>query len=64
VVGFCLPFAGLVAAILYRWERDEPLRQCPRCGARVKISNQVCMTCGEDLDWPEPLPPSHPSSLP
>jgi hypothetical protein len=54
LVGFCLPFAGLLAAILYRWERDEPRRFCPRCRAVVKLSDQVCMRCGEDLDWPEP----------
>jgi hypothetical protein len=54
LVGFCLPILGLVGAILYRWERYEPMRTCPRCGAELKISDQVCMRCGEDLDWPEP----------
>jgi hypothetical protein len=48
LVGFCLPVLGLLAAILYRWERDEPRRQCRRCGAVIKISDQVCMRCGED----------------
>lgn len=56
VIGFCLPVIGLIAAILYRWERDEPRRQCPRCRAIVKISDQVCMRCGEDLEWPEGAP--------
>jgi hypothetical protein len=54
LVGFCLPILGLIGAILYRWERYEPARACPRCGAKLKISDQVCMSCGEDLDWPEP----------
>jgi hypothetical protein len=59
LVGFCLPVLGLIAAILYRWERDEPVRTCPRCGARVKLADQVCMRCGEDLPWPpEPTPPA------
>jgi hypothetical protein len=56
LIGFCLPGIGLIAALLYRWERDEPRRPCPRCGATVKISDQVCMTCGEDLGWPEGVP--------
>jgi hypothetical protein len=53
LIGFCLPVIGLVGALLYRWERDEPRRACPRCQATLKISDQVCMTCGEDLDWPD-----------
>jgi hypothetical protein len=55
VIGACLPIIGLVAALLYRWERHEPRRACPRCNAALKISDQVCMTCGEDLDWPEQI---------
>jgi hypothetical protein len=54
LVGFCLPFLGLLAALLHRWERYEPRRTCPRCGAKLAIADQVCMGCGEDLDWPEP----------
>jgi hypothetical protein len=61
LVGFCLPGIGLVAALLNRWERNEPYRRCPRCGALRPIADQVCTNCGEDLDWPEPdavvLPP-------
>ena len=49
LVGFCLPVLGLLGAILYRWERDEPRRSCPRCGATLKVSDQVCMRCGEDI---------------
>ena len=51
LVGFALPVAGLIGAILYRWERDEPRMRCPRCGATLKISDQVCMRCGEDIQW-------------
>lgn len=51
LVGFFLPVAGLLAAILYRWERDEPRMQCPRCGKILRISDQVCMRCGEDIVW-------------
>jgi len=37
-----LPFIGLVAAILYRSEKDEPLRRCPSCNNVVKLYVQVC----------------------
>ena len=53
LIGFCLPFLGTVAAALYRSERSEPRRTCPRCQNVVPIHDQVCMRCGEDLDWPE-----------
>jgi hypothetical protein len=48
-----VPVIGLIAAILYRYESDEVRRQCPRCGKIVKLYDQVCMRCGEDLDFPE-----------
>ena len=54
LIGFCLPVLGLLGAILYRWERDEPRMKCPRCGATLKISDQVCMRCGEDIVWESP----------
>jgi len=54
LIGFCLPVVGLLGAILYRWERQEPRRRCPRCGSVRPLSDQVCTSCGEDLDWPEP----------
>ena len=44
---------GIIAALLYRIERNEPLRACPRCGNGVPLSDQVCMRCGRDLDWPQ-----------
>ena len=51
LIGFCLPIVGLAAALLYRWERREPGMSCPRCGATLKISDQVCTRCGEDIVW-------------
>jgi hypothetical protein len=54
LIGFGLPVVGLIAAILYRWEREEPRRRCPRCGSVRPIADQVCTICGEDMDWPEP----------
>jgi hypothetical protein len=48
-----VPFLGLLAAVLYRREQDEVRRQCPSCGRVVKLHDQVCMRCGEDLDFPD-----------
>jgi hypothetical protein len=53
IVGFCLPFLGLVAVILYRSEKVEPERRCPRCGTVHKLYVQVCQKCGLDLDYPD-----------
>jgi hypothetical protein len=52
VSGF-LPGVGLLAAVLYRSERDEIRRQCPTCGKVLKLHVQVCNRCGTDLDFPE-----------
>jgi len=53
LVGFCLPLLGTILALLWRWEKDEPMRQCDECGAVVPVHDQVCMSCGKDLDYPE-----------
>ena len=49
LVGAVLPYFGLIAALLYRHESDEPERACPRCGRTVKLYVQVCPRCGTDL---------------
>jgi hypothetical protein len=53
LVGFCIPVIGTIAAILWRWEGREPRRECPECGSVVALHDQVCMSCGRDLDFPE-----------
>lgn len=53
LVGFVLPFFGTLAALLYRWEREEPLRACEECGRVQPLYVQVCMSCGRDLEFPE-----------
>ena len=52
LIGFVLPLLGTLAAVLYRSERDDPLRECPECGNVVALHDQVCMRCGRDLEWP------------
>ncbi|MGI8632177.1 MAG: hypothetical protein ACR2NA_06450 [Solirubrobacterales bacterium] len=53
IIGAVLPFLGLFAVILYRAEKTEPERDCPRCGKRQKLYVQVCTRCGIDLYLPE-----------
>ena len=48
-----LPVLGLLAALLYRTERDELRRQCPGCGRIVKLHDAICTRCGTELDFPE-----------
>jgi hypothetical protein len=53
LVGFCLPIIGTVLALLWRWEKEEPMRRCDECGTIVPVYDQVCMKCGKDLEFPE-----------
>lgn len=53
LISFCVPFLGLAAALLYRWDRDELRRQCPGCGRVVKLHDALCTRCGAELDFPE-----------
>ena len=62
LVGGVLPAIGLVAVILYRTEKTEPERQCPRCGKVLKLYVQVCPRCGTDLYLPDPAEVHHPQS--
>ena len=52
VVGAGLPVLGTIAAMLYRYERNEPRRQCDECGRVIPITNQVCRRCGADQEYP------------
>lgn len=53
LIGFCLPFVGTLAALVSRQERAELRRQCENCRAVIPLYSQVCMRCGEDLEFPE-----------
>jgi uncharacterized paraquat-inducible protein A len=61
LIGTVLPAIGLVAVILYRSEKQEPERRCPRCGKVLKLYVQVCPRCGEDLYLPDPEQVRHPA---
>jgi len=47
-----VPVLGLLAALLYRTERDELRRQCPGCGKIVKLHDAIFTRCGTELDFP------------
>lgn len=54
VVGSVFLIFGLIAVVLFRVEKDEPERRCPRCGKVEKLYVQVCTRCGQELYMPEP----------
>ena len=53
VISGLLPVLGLLAAVLYRSERDELRRQCPGCGRIVKLHDALCTRCGTELEFPD-----------
>lgn len=65
IIGLVTLVIGLVAAVIYKGDGDEPERLCPSCGMRHKISVQVCRNCGVELYFPaegEILEPGQPSA--
>ena len=48
-----VPFVGLLAAIAYRFDRNELRRQCPRCGKVTKLYDALCTRCGQEFDFPD-----------
>lgn len=53
LISGCVPVFGLLAAIFYRYERDELRRECPGCGRICKIYEALCTRCGTELEFPE-----------
>ena len=53
------PFIGLLAAIFYRNEFDEPHRRCPTCRKIVPMHDALCTRCGTELEFP-PAPAPRP----
>ena len=49
LIGIVLPGLGTLAALLYRFEQNEPRRECPECGNVQPTYVQVCTRCGRDL---------------
>jgi hypothetical protein len=53
LISFCVPFIGLAAAFLYRWDKDELRRACPGCGKVVMLHDALCTRCGTELEFPD-----------
>jgi hypothetical protein len=53
LISFCVPFLGLLTAVLYRYDSKELRRQCPSCGRVVKLHDAVCTVCGAELEFPD-----------
>jgi hypothetical protein len=53
LISFCVPFIGLLAAVMWRYDRKELRRECPRCYRIVMLHDAVCMHCGTELVFPE-----------
>ena len=53
LIGAALPLLGTIAALLYRFERNEPRRECEECGFVMPITSQVCRRCGADQSLPD-----------
>ena len=51
VISGVVPFIGLIAAVLYRSEADEPRRRCPTCGRVCMLHDALCTRCGTELDY-------------
>ena len=58
LIGACVPILGVIVAVFYRMEIDEPRRQCPGCGRIVKLHDAICTRCGTELEYTEEqIPP-------
>jgi len=55
LISAIVPIFGLLAALAYRFDRDEPRRQCPKCGHIAMAHDALCTRCGEELEYPEQL---------
>ena len=64
VISAVPPFIGLLAAILYRVEFDEPHRRCPTCAKVVPIYDALCTRCGTELEFPGTEPATGPRAVP
>ena len=53
LISAAVPFVGLLAAIAYRFERDELRRRCPGCGRVRKMHDALCTRCGAELEFSE-----------
>ena len=53
LISAIVPFLGLLTALLYRYDREEPRRSCPTCGRVCMLHDALCTRCGTELEWPD-----------
>ena len=53
IIATVVPVIGLLTAIVYRSERDEPRRECPTCGRICMLHDALCVRCGTELEFPD-----------
>ena len=58
VISAIPPFIGLLAAVFYRNEYDEPHRRCPTCRRIVPYYDAICTSCGTELEFPGTTAPA------
>ena len=58
-IGAVIPVVGTIAALCWRFEDEEPYRECDECGTMMPLYQQVCTHCGADQEWPEELLSAH-----
>jgi Zn ribbon nucleic-acid-binding protein len=59
LIGAVLPILGIIAALLWRFEANEPYRECDECGHVIPLYQQVCNRCGADQEWPDEVLSAH-----
>jgi hypothetical protein len=58
LISAIVPVIGLLTALLYRFEREEPRRQCTNCGRICMLYDAICVRCGAELEYPDVTLPS------
>lgn len=51
LISGAVPVLGLLAAVFYRYESEEPRRLCPTCGRVCMLYDALCTRCGTELDY-------------
>jgi hypothetical protein len=58
LISAVVPVIGLLTALLYRFETEEPRRECPNCGRVCMLYDAICVRCGAELEFTEITLPS------
>jgi|SRR5450755_146247 hypothetical protein len=53
LISGAIPFLGLLAALCYRWDKEELRRECPGCRRVLKLHDAICTRCGTELEFPD-----------